>query len=150
MNTLRLVDIRPEERRNTFAAFFTLLGITTGHTLLETARDALFLAKLPASRLPWMYLVIAAIAVFLARVGRHARVDSKAGIIVALGLGALLTAVFGLQSSRSDLTLYALYAWTGLFASWVTVQIWTLLGRAYTITQAKRLYGLIGSGAVLG
>src|SRR5262245_30004704 len=119
MKTLRLVDVRPEERRNTFAAFFTLLAITTGHTLLETARDALFLAKLPVSRLAWMYLVIAAIAVLLARVGRHTRVDSKVGIAVALGLGALITAVFGLSSSRADTILYALYAWTGLFASWV-------------------------------
>src|SRR5438132_10578552 len=150
MSTVRVLDIRPDERRNTFAAFFTLLGVTTGHTLLETARDALFLAKMPASRLPWMYLVIVAMAFGLAQIGRRARVDSKAGIIVALAIGAAITTVFGLPASLSATLLYALYAWTGLFASWVMVQIWTLLGRAYTITQAKRLYGFIGSGAVLG
>lgn len=30
------------------------------------------------------------------------------------------------------------------------VQFWTLLGRIHTMTQAKRLYGFIGAGAVLG
>ena len=51
MSTLRrFLDVRPEERRNTFAAFATLLLVTTGHTLLETARDAFFLAKMPVSR----------------------------------------------------------------------------------------------------
>ncbi|HEY8079286.1 MAG TPA: hypothetical protein VIF62_34380 [Labilithrix sp.] len=145
-----LLDVRPEERRSTFAAFFALLAVTTGHTLLETARDTLFLAKMPASRLPWMYLVIVAIAFGLAQIGRRARVDSKAGIVAGLAIGAVITTLFGLPTSLSATLLYALYAWTGLFASWVMVQIWTLLGRAYTITQAKRLYGFIGSGAVLG
>ena len=31
------------------------------HTLLETARDALFLARLPPSRLAWVYLAIAVV-----------------------------------------------------------------------------------------
>ncbi len=150
MRTVPLLDVRPEERRSTFGAFFALLAVTTGHTLLETARDTLFLAKMPASRLPWMYLVIVAIAFGLAQIGRRARVDSKAGIVVGLAIGAVITTLFGLPTSLSATLLYALYAWTGLFASWVMVQIWTLLGRAYTITQAKRLYGFIGSGAVLG
>ena len=36
-----LFDIRRGDRRNTFAAFGTLLAIATGHTLLETARRVL-------------------------------------------------------------------------------------------------------------
>lgn len=145
-----LIDVRPEERRNTFAAFATLLALTSGHTLLETARDALFLSKLPAAELPWMYLVIAALALVLARV-RAA--DDKGVVVGVLLVGAGVTAGFWLLTddggSRSRV-LYGLYVWTGLFASWVTVQFWTLLGRAHTMTQAKRLYGFIGAGAVLG
>ena len=54
--------IRAEQRRDTLGAFVTLLGFMTSHALLETARDALFLASIPSSRLPWVYLAIAAIA----------------------------------------------------------------------------------------
>jgi len=151
MSMLRgLIDIRSEERRNTFAAFSTLLLITTGHTLLETARDALFLSKLPASKLPWMYLVIVVLALALSRIRRA---DSKPAIMAVLVTAAGVTGGFwGLSSDvgTPPWVLYALYAFSGLFASWVMVQFWTLLGRAHTMTQAKRLYGFIGAGAVLG
>ena len=151
MSTLRgLIDIRPGERRNTFAAFGTLLAITTGHTLLETARDALFLSKLPAAQLPWMYLVIVLCTLVLARLrGAH----TKTAVLGALVAGSGATAAFWFftdDAGTRPWVLYGLYVWSGLFASWVMVQFWTLLGRAHTMTQAKRLYGFIGAGAVLG
>ncbi len=153
MSTLRrFLDIRPGERRNTFAAFATLLLVTTGHTLLETARDAFFLAKMPASRLPWMYLVIVGLALLLSQI-RAARADSKVGVAASLVVAAVITTGFWTTMFGGTAThqvLYALYVWTGLFGSWAMVQIWTLLGRAHTMTQAKRLYGFIGGGAVLG
>ena len=152
MTTLRgLLDVRPEERRNTFASFAALLVLTSGHTLLETARDALFLTKLPAAQLPWMYLVIAVLALGAARLHLPA---NKGAITATMFFGALVTAGVWAYGGSIHWTqpwlLYALYVWSGLFASWVTVQIWTLLGRAHTMTQAKRLYGFIGAGAVLG
>lgn len=151
MSALRgFLDVRPGEGRNTFAAFAALLGITTGHTLLETARDALFLAKVPASHLPWMYLVIAVLALGLAQIRTAAR---KPLIVVVLGVASSITAGFwflGHDVGGQARVLYALYVWSGLFASWVMVQFWSLLGLAHTMTQAKRLYGFIGAGAVLG
>ena len=153
MSTLRgFLDIRPGERRNTLAAFAALLAITTGHTLLETARDAFFLAKMPASRLPVMYLVIVVIALLLSQI-KAARADSKVGVAASLFVAAVVTTGFWtllLGGAPTPRVLYALYVWTGLFGSWAMVQVWTLLGRVHTMTQAKRLYGVIGGGAVLG
>ncbi len=151
-STLRLVNVRPEERRTTFAAFATLLFITTGHTFLETARDALFLSKLPVAQLPWMYLIIVVLALGLAQLKKA---DSRLAIVSVLALASGVTAGFWFLTTRLDVStrpwiLYTLYVWSGLFASWVMVQFWTLLGRAHTMTQAKRLYGFIGGGAVLG
>jgi AAA family ATP:ADP antiporter len=148
MTVRGLVDVLPEERRNTFAAFTTLLVLTTAHTLLETARDALFLSKLPAAQLPWMYLGIVVLALVFARI-RAA--DTKPVITAVLGVGAFVIGLFWVAArTLHPWVLYALYVWSGLFASWVTVQFWTLLGRIHTLTQAKRLYGFIGAGAVLG
>ncbi len=148
----RFIDIHPGERKNTVAAFATLLAITTGHTLLETARDAFFLAKMPASRLPWMYLIIVVLALGLSQL-RAARADSKVGVAASLVVAAGITSAFWALmwgGAPTPTVLYALYVWTGLFGSWAMVQVWTLLGRAHTMTQAKRLYGVIGAGAVLG
>src|SRR6266704_3421585 len=117
-----LTSIRPEERRGAVAAFLTIFGILAAHTLLETARDALFLARLPASRLPSVYLTFAAV-----------------------------TFLFWLTRSwRSPAALYALYVWTGLVGSLAVLQFWLVLGDLYTVTQAKRIYGLIGTGSLLG
>lgn len=151
----RFVDIRSGERRPTIAAFVALLGITAGHMLLETARDALFLAKLPASRLPWVYLAIAAVGLLAARLGRgrsarsgaHGAGSVATALLVSAGVTAAFWAGRGLESS---LYLYALYLWVGIFGSWVVVQFWMLLGDRFTVVQAKRLYGFIGAGSVLG
>lgn len=152
----RFVDIRTGERRPTLAAFTALLGITAGHTLLETARDALFLAKLPASRLPWVYLGIAGVGLLAARLNRAraARASSAQGagsVAWALFLSAGVTAAFWAgRASQASAYLYALYLWVGIFGSWVVVQFWMLLGDRFTVVQAKRLYGFIGAGSVLG
>ena len=147
-----LFDVRREERRTAFSALLTLTLITTGHTLLETARDALFLARMPISRLPWMYLLIVVFALMLSKLEfLHAR--TRAGVAGSLFVASIVTSSFWFvlaPESRTPLVLYSLYLWTGVFGSWAMVQVWTLLGRAYTMIQAKRLYGFIGSGAVLG
>src|SRR5205085_10531844 len=98
--------------------------------------------------------LIVAAALGLARLSRAGgRADTKMGVAASLGIAAAVTAAFyalAADVSSRPWILYALYMWSGLFASWVMVQLWTLLGRAHTVTQAKRLYGFIGAGAVIG
>ncbi len=148
----RLLAVRPDERRGTVAAFLTIFGTLAGHTLLETARDALFLARLPASQLAIVYLLIALVAVGLAQVpwGRRRAAGSFA-LSRLLGLGAAVTFAFWLVGRwQSPLELYALYVWTGLLGSLAVLQFWMILGDLFTLTQAKRLYSLVWAGSLLG
>lgn len=141
--------MRPNEWRPTAAAFATLLATTAGHTLLETARDAMFLAKLPATQLPIVYVAIAATGLLISRLSARAKFSTP--LPLALLISAAITAGFFLLSQhRSASFLYALYLWTGVFGSWVVVQFWMLLGSLFNVVQAKRLFGLIGAGSVLG
>lgn len=149
-----LSDVRPEERRGVLAAVGALFGILTGHTLLETARDALFLARLPASQLPWVYLAMAALAVAVSQVrwGGRAR-----GWLAAHGLSvSLLAAAAGtfllylLDLSQGAWRLRGLYVWTGLVGTVTALQFWLVLGELYDISQAKRLFRLVASGSLLG
>jgi len=148
----RLVAVRPEERRGTVAAFLTIFGTLAGHTLLETARDALFLARLPASQLAVVYLLIALVAVGLSQVpwGRR-RASGSFALSRLLGMGAAVTFAFWLLGRfESPLELYALYVWTGLLGSLAVLQFWMVLGDLFTLTQAKRLYSLVWTGSLLG
>jgi AAA family ATP:ADP antiporter len=148
-----LPDIRADERRATYAAFLTLLGVMTGHALLETARDALFLARLSPTRLPWVYLAIAAVSVALFAwqqqrgPGSQSRYSLRSWLIGS----ALVTLGFWLLvRGRGTWVLYALYTWTGVFATLVIVRFWILAGDLFTVSQAKRLFAFIGAGSAAG
>lgn len=148
-----LTLIRPDERRNALGAFLTLFGLMAAHALLETARDALFLAHLPAARLPWTYLAIAAVALTLSSVRSASpeRLRGRVELAVWIVASAAVTLAFWTHDSmEDDWVLYALYVWTGVFATLIVVRFWTLLGDTFTVTQAKRLYALVGTGSVLG
>ena len=145
--------VRPDERRDVLGALLTLFGFMTGHALLETARDALFLASLPATRLPWVYLAIALLALSLGQ--REPRLDrslsARSDLRRLLWVVGSVTAAFWLVVGRADTwVLYGLYAWSGILASLVVVRFWTLLGSRFTVTQAKRVFPMIASGSVAG
>jgi AAA family ATP:ADP antiporter len=148
-----LALVRAGERRNALGAFLTLFGLMTGHALLETARDALFLAHLPPSKLPWVYLAIAAVA--LALTGSRAddgRVRTRrAELSIWLVGSALVTLLLWTMAVPHRIwAFYALYIWTGVFATLIVIGFWSLASEYFTVTQAKRLFALIGTGSVLG
>lgn len=148
-----LADIRPGEHRTVLGAFLALVLILGGHTLLETARDALFLARVPSSRLPWTYLGIAllALAIFAVQQTRGRLLIRRTSMIRWLGFSAIVTLGFwSIGDSAPSSALYALYIWSGLFATLVVLRFWTLLGEYFSIRQAKRLYSVIGAGSVIG
>jgi HEAT repeat protein len=147
-----LGDVRPGERRGAVAAFLTIFGILAGHTLLETARDALFLARLPPSELPFVYLAMAAIAIAVFQgPWRAPRIGGRYGLSVLLVSSGAATFVFWmLHSSSNPWALRALYVWTGILGTMSALQFWIILGELYTVTQAKRIYSVVGTGSVLG
>ncbi len=145
--------VRPGEGRDTGAAFLTLFGFVASHAILETARDALFLAKVPATHLPWVFLAIATLSLALANVQSRVsrRLAGRSALTVWITAAGVVTLAFWLGSSAlGAVGVYALYVWSGVLATLVLVHFWTLLGTTFSITQAKRLYGVIGAGSVIG
>src|SRR5947208_12724386 len=123
----RLLDVRPEERRPTAIAFLALFGILAAHTILETARDALFLARLRPSQLPWMYLALAVIAVGLSQwtARRLSGPRALATLLVACAGGTFVFWTIG--PPLGPWALRALYIWTGLVSTLAAVQFWLVL-----------------------
>lgn len=154
MNARMAPRTPPADKRPTaIGAFFTLAGIMAGHTLLETARDALFLSALPASHLAWVYLGIALLAVAVTQAQQHVT-DRWDGpyLLSSMLLGAAgITIVFWwLAGGRGAATFYLLYMWGSVFATVVTVHFWLVMARAYNLTEAKRTYAFVGAGGGAG
>jgi hypothetical protein len=146
--------IRPTERRNLAVGFIGLLAIMTAHSVMETARDALFLSSLPATDLPWAYLAIAILAILELKI--HERVlarirDRRALLAASLLAGSFVT--FGFWALLEELGPWApfgFYVWTGLLITVVLIEFWLLLDDAVTVSEAKRIFPAIAAGGVTG
>lgn len=144
-------DVRPGEGRLVAAAAALLFATIAGHTLLETARDALFLKELKPSSLALVYAALALFAVLAAR-GSTALCKLQ-GERRALGLSlvaGVLGAIGFFLAPKTHAVVFALYLWTGVLTSVAVAQFWMLAARVFTIAQAKRLVGPIASAGILG
>jgi AAA family ATP:ADP antiporter len=147
-------SIRREDRRNLAVGFVGLLAIMTAHSVMETARDTLFLTSLPATHLPRAYLAIALLAILElkvhARVLRHVR-DRRTLLAASLVFGSLVTLGFwSLLDEMGAWAPFGFYVWTGLLITVVVIEFWLLLDDAVTVTQAKRIFPAIAAGGVTG
>jgi len=142
--------------RLALGAGLTLFTLLAGHTILEVARDSLFLAALPASDLPFTYLAIAAAAYVAARVDRglSRRLEQRRLAMLTLLIAGAGTVGFyfafdsGPRWARWIPHLF--YVWTGLVSTFAVAQFWRLLAELFTVGDAKRLYSRIAAGGSLG
>jgi AAA family ATP:ADP antiporter len=147
-------SIRREDRRNLAVGFVGLLAIMTAHSVMETARDTLFLTSLPATHLPRAYLTIAVLAILELkvheRVLRHVK-DRRMLLAASLLFGSLATLGFwALLDEMGAWGPFGFYVWTGLLITVVLIEFWLLLDDAVTVRQAKRIFPAIAAGGVTG
>jgi AAA family ATP:ADP antiporter len=128
----------------------TLGFIMAGHILLETARDALFLANVSVERLPFVTIAIAVLALFASRSPADRGNRTVLIVLQFLAAGGTLGLWTLLATDVSPWTFYALYVWSGVITSVVVVRFWLLLGNLFTITQGKRLFARITTGGSIG
>jgi AAA family ATP:ADP antiporter len=143
----------PDERRLAIGGALTLFGLLAGHTVLEVARDSLFLSRLSAQELPIAYLLIAATAGLAAQVDARVlrKLDDRRVLAITLGAGALGALAFiSVFAHGGDWAPHAFYVWTGTIATVAVAQFWRMLSNVYTVSGAKRLFGPIGAGGALG
>ena len=133
------------------AASATLAGIVAAHVLLETARDALFLTKLGPQALPFVYIVLAAFGFLAARADHFiARFFGRQNALVLGLMGAATGTMLFYTESMNQTQAFALYLWTGVITTLLTVQFWLSMGQRITPAQGRRLYGLLAAGGVFG
>src|SRR5438552_5516390 len=79
------------------------------------------------------------------------RLSGPRPLATLLALCAAGTLPFwAIGSSLGPWELRALYVWPGLVSTLAAVQFWLVVSEIYTITQAKRVYAVIGLGSLLG
>jgi AAA family ATP:ADP antiporter len=150
----RVLNLQRDELGRGLLLFSYLFLIITAYLIGKTARDTLFLSKFKPEQLPYVDIAIAALVGFVVagyvRIGRHVSLRN-----LLLGSTAFFAVVmlllWWLQAHVRQGWLYpAFYIWVGILGVLAPAQVWTAANYLLTTREAKRLYGFIGAGAVLG
>src|SRR5882724_9875042 len=147
----RLIDLRAGEVRLFLRVFFVLMLTIAGHTLLETARDTLFLVKLPPKMLALVYVGVALgmLVVTPLNVRLTRRAGARNALVVSLILTSFVTVWFRTRPASSGM-VFALYVFGALSATLLVGQFWLLASTLFSAAQSRRLFALLASVGVLG
>ena len=150
----RALNLRPGDLGRGLLLCSCLFLIITSYVVGKVAGDALFLAHFQARQLAYAdicsaFVVVAVIAAYV----RFARRFSVLALLVASMLFfASNCGLFWVLAGRYRAGwLYPVfYVWVKIFGVLAPAQVWTLANYVLTTREAKRVFGLVGGGAISG
>ncbi len=148
-------DVREGEFKISFwmqAYVFLIIAVLL---IIKPTVNAIFLSELGAEQLPWAYLLVAVTAILSSAFYTKALARfSLQNIIQATLLSSVLAfALLGILMKFqlvSGWMLYFYYVWVAIYALLSASQFWVMANLVFDLREAKRLFGFIGSGAILG
>ena len=148
-------DIRDGEITISFFMQLYIFLVITVLLIVKPTVNALFLSALGAEKLPYGYLMVAAVAVlssfFYNRALKNYSFKKVATVTLTLfSLSFVLLSIALHFQFLETWILYVYYVLISLFAVVVTSQFWILANMVYNAREAKRLFGFIGAGAIAG
>jgi AAA family ATP:ADP antiporter len=152
----RALGLNGKELRRAFPIFAYLFLTMASSVASKAARDALFLDRFRAIDLPYVDIAIAVLVGFAAGLyiwlGYRTNLRNlQVGSLVFFALTSLFFWLWAaLASYESGVLFIVIYVWVGVFSVLAPSQVWTLANYVLTTREAKRSFGFIGSGAILG
>jgi ATP/ADP translocase/HEAT repeat protein len=146
-------DVRPGEYGRTFFMSLYLLLVLLAYYILKPVSRALFLNKFDIDKLPYLYVLIAVAGGLLAYVYTRVAVRSSLQTAVAGAMAfsvGMLVLIWWLIGMNQPWVYYFFNIWVSLFSVMLVSQGWLVAANVFTPREAKRLYGLLGAGAVIG
>ncbi|MDQ2948236.1 MAG: hypothetical protein M3Y27_20255, partial [Acidobacteriota bacterium] len=140
-----LFDVRPGEYLRTTCLTFYLMLVLFAYYILKPVSRAIFLNKFDIDKLPWLYVLIAAVGGVLAYFYTKMAVNSsllKAVNIATIFAVVVLVAFWWLIALNISWIVYAFNIWVSLFSIILVSQGWLIAANVFTSREAKRLYGI--------
>ncbi|HET7291460.1 MAG TPA: Npt1/Npt2 family nucleotide transporter [Vicinamibacteria bacterium] len=148
-----LLGLEPGEGRaaGLMAAHSFALGLST--VFFETAASALFLSHFQKDALPYVYIAAALLntaigVVYSAALDRLPFARLMQGTLLALLL-SVLGLRGGLALASAGWLFFVLLVFYRILSALTDLEYWAVAARLYDVRQAKRLYGVIGTGEVV-
>jgi AAA family ATP:ADP antiporter len=150
----RFFDIRPEEGLPVLLTFIYIAVVVAAFLLAKPIRNGLFLQQYDAHALVYIYAVVPLVLTFFVRayIPVAARFGSRTVTVGTLVFFSINVVLFWFAFTFYSFPLLTgiFYVWVNCFGAIAPVQAWSFTNSLFDTRQAKRLFGLIGSGASLG
>jgi len=148
----RLFDVRPGEWRRAallFAFWFLVIAV---FWVLKPVRTARFVHVAGVQSLPLVKLTVALIVLPVVLLYSYASAHVRRGplIYVCSGIFAGLCLLFRSVDPTHAGGAYALFFFVDIYNTVMVALFWSYLNDTSTPDEAKRLYGVIGTGGILG
>ncbi|OGX28508.1 MAG: hypothetical protein A3B78_00195 [Omnitrophica WOR_2 bacterium RIFCSPHIGHO2_02_FULL_67_20] len=149
----RFVQVRPGEGQKVFLTFLYFFLIITSYYLIKPVSRSLVLGDLGSRVVPYVDLVSAIlmgpiVAVFAKLVDRVPKARLVSGSFWAVA--GILLVFWRLLAHPIPWLAGAFYVWVNIFSVLVVTLFWLVANDLYRPREAKRLFGFIGSGGILG
>ena len=123
--------------------------------IVKPTASALFLSEYGAVGLPYIFLATAVLAAIVSTgystALRHYSLLRVSAVSLLVCLAILIgCAVFMRLPPARAAVAVVLYLWTAIFGVLAASQFWMMASFVFDVRQAKRLFGLIGAGAIAG
>ncbi|MBI2104866.1 MAG: MFS transporter [Candidatus Omnitrophica bacterium] len=149
----RFVQIRPGEGRRTVLTFLYFFLIITAYYLIKPVSRSLVLGELGSRLVPYADLICAVLmgpvvtlfARLVDRVPKSTLVSGSFGAVIAI-----LLVFWKLLGLPAPWVAGVFYIWVAIFSVLVVTLFWLVANDLYRPREAKRLFGFIGSGGILG
>ena len=150
----RVLNVHPGDLGRGVPLSACLFLTISAYVIGKVARDALFLTHFQAVQLPYAdiasgILVGFVVALYL-QLGRRISLGSLL-ITSPLFFAASWTLLWVFTHYSRAAWLYPVfYVWVGMFGVLAPTQVWTLANYLLTAREAKRIFGMVGGGAIAG
>jgi AAA family ATP:ADP antiporter len=149
----RLFNLRPGDFARGLPLFLYYLLIVMFYMLGRNSRDSIFLDVFDRTKLPYADIAVAAlsgvlVAIYL-RASRGANLRNlQVGTLAAFA--AMLPMLwFGVHVEQSKAVSVIYYVWVGVCGMLCISQVWMLANAVWTTREAKRRFGMLGSGGIV-
>jgi AAA family ATP:ADP antiporter len=150
----KLLNLRQGDLPRALLLFTHLFLVIAAYVIGQVARDSLFLDRYPAAKLPFVdiasFILVGAVIAAYIRAGRRTTLR-RLEIASLLLFAAVGVGLWWLAHRPPGAFFFVLvYLWVGVFGVLAPVQVWTLANEALSPREAKRIFGLLSSGATSG
>ena len=151
----RTFDIREGEMRRALLMQLNIFLLISTLLILKPTINSLFLTNVGIEKLPLAFILVALgagiIMSFYSRWLRTRPLNKIIHYTLLVSVSSIALFAMLLRFNHSETwVLYLFYVWVSVFGVLSASQFWIFANIVFNAREAKRLFGLIGSGAITG